>query len=48
VARDIVAGTVEATNVVLSVLVTLACAVALIVLSGRLLERERSVVRPTS
>ena len=48
VARDIVAGTVEATNVMVAVLVTLACAVALIGLAGRLLERERSVVRPTS
>ena len=47
-ARDVVAGTADAINVVIALLTTGLCAVVLVVVSGRLLERERSVLRPTS
>jgi ABC-type Na+ efflux pump permease subunit len=48
VARDIVAGTVNATAVALMALSTLTVALALIVGASRFLERERSVLRATS
>lgn len=48
VARDIVAGTADVTDVAMALLTTGLSAIALLAVSGRLLERERSVVRPTS
>lgn len=48
VARDVVAGRVGADDVVAAVVSSVLCAIVLVVVSARLLERERSVLRPTS